>query len=85
VQNKSRVRFPQNTPAVSFITPLQASKAPQRCWDEYRQCCITGRGPLLNNDYIKPPDINSCHIFPHAYLDRVSKYSKCLSPELIPV
>ncbi|KAH9969241.1 hypothetical protein BJV74DRAFT_799381 [Russula compacta] len=44
-----------------------ASKAPQRCWDMYKQCCITGRGPLLKNDVTKPPDIISCHIFPHAY------------------
>jgi HNH endonuclease len=66
-----------------MLSSLQATKAPQRCWEMYKQCCITGRGPLLQNDVIKPPDIIACHIFPHAYRDAVSTFLDRLSAELI--
>jgi len=52
----------------------RATKAPQRCWEMYKECCITGTGQLLECDTLKPPDIIACHIFPYAYRDQwVSK------------
>jgi len=39
----------------------------------YKQCCVTGRGPLYEGAPM-PPDVIATHIFPYAFQDQVGGF-----------
>ncbi|KAH9994670.1 hypothetical protein BJV77DRAFT_994047 [Russula vinacea] len=48
--------------------PQRARKAPRRCWEVYRRCCITGTtSTSIRND--QPIDVIIHHIFPRVHWD----------------
>jgi hypothetical protein len=49
-----------------MLTPLQATKAPDRCWQTYRRCSVTGISGIGGRKE-KPKDIVAAHIFQYAY------------------
>jgi hypothetical protein len=59
-----------STIRLSYQVHLQARKAPRRCWEVYRRCCITGTtSTSIRND--QPIDVIIHHIFPRVHWDLV--------------